>query len=58
MTLVTCPRCKSKDENLEIKRCVTHGNHFELCENEGCDGRISYPLMTKGDKTSWEDLID
>ncbi len=28
MTWVTCPRCKSKDENLEIKRCF---NHEDVC---------------------------
>jgi len=43
MTWVTCPRCKSKDENLEIRRCITHRNHCDLCENEGCDGRV--PLV-------------
>ena len=44
MAWITCPRCKSKDDNLEIKNCNTHGTHCELCENEGCEGRV---LLTK-----------
>jgi len=49
MVWITCPRCKSKDENLEIKRCLTHGNHCELCDNEGCDGRVPITKITKGE---------